>query len=202
MKFRINGFILYGYQRIHLIWLSDSSYMVINGFILYGQRIYLIWLSMDLSSASFYMDIQCWTHALLKIGNFIEFSGRRWQQMTSPTRRHTSWVGYFFECYKQLESMRGCKHPPTDSGATLIGSAGRAPDKTTSQLVNYVNFIFSISSWLLMDALTSSTATLYNFKYGFNISSATQIFGSNSHDFESLRESTTPLDTRGLLSWA
>ena len=29
----------------------------------------------------------------------------------------------------QLESMRGCKHPPIDSGATPIGSAGRAPDK-------------------------------------------------------------------------
>jgi hypothetical protein len=29
----------------------------------------------------------------------------------------------------QLESMPGCKYPNIDSGATPIGSAGRAPDR-------------------------------------------------------------------------
>lgn len=164
MKFQINGFILYGYQRIHLIWLSDSSYMVINGFIfsfiLHGYTV--------LNSCT----SENWQlHRVL------------WQKMTANDLAHaqahilswillrvlqTTWV------YARLQApahrLGGYSHP--------IGSAGCAPDKTTSQLVNYVNFIFSISSWLLMDALTSSTATLYNFKYGFNISSATHILAA------------------------
>ena len=34
----------------------------------------------------------------------------------------------------QLESTHGCKHPSIDSGATPIGSAGRAPDKKQLRL--------------------------------------------------------------------
>ena len=36
----------------------------------------------------------------------------------------------------QLESTHGCKHPYLDSGATPIGSAGRAPDKKQFRLQN------------------------------------------------------------------
>ena len=36
----------------------------------------------------------------------------------------------------RLESTHGCKHPSLDSGATPIGSAGRAPDKNFPNVDN------------------------------------------------------------------
>ena len=74
--FIFNGFILYDYQRTHLIWLPlDLFSMAISGFILY-QRIHLTWLPVDSSYINgFILHGYQWIHLILADSSYMVING-------------------------------------------------------------------------------------------------------------------------------